>query len=136
MGVLLDKDDFVKLLTEYEIDLDSVDNDGKTALIYAAQLGNKEIVRLLLTKGANLNVQDHSGRTAMNLATVDVMPILAQYGASYSFVNRIKRTIFYMWKYKLKLMLLAGMGTLGYTLIQKYSSQISEMITNLRTTTE
>lgn len=38
---------------------------GKTALIYASQIGNANIIKMLLQHGANINFQDGLGRTAL-----------------------------------------------------------------------
>ncbi|MDA0938967.1 MAG: ankyrin repeat domain-containing protein [Proteobacteria bacterium] len=46
-------------------DLDKTDTNGKTALMFAASEGHKDIVELLIKKGANLNEQDNYGKTAL-----------------------------------------------------------------------
>lgn len=46
--------------------IDAIEQDGYTALIVAATAGNLDLVKLLLEKGANPNVQASSdGRTAL-----------------------------------------------------------------------
>jgi ankyrin repeat protein len=42
---------------------------GRTALAEAASRGNRCMVRFLLSKGANVNVRDRAGKTALQLAT-------------------------------------------------------------------
>ncbi len=46
--------DVVKLLVKENIDIDAVDWVSKTALIYAAENGNSEIVQILVEHGANI----------------------------------------------------------------------------------
>ena len=50
--------------------LDSVDEDGTTALMAAAFAGETAIVRLLLDQGADTNLQDESGLTALMNAVI------------------------------------------------------------------
>ena len=42
---------------------------GRTALHWAAEIGNLDLVRLLLQRGARLDIQDNDGRTPRDLAT-------------------------------------------------------------------
>jgi len=52
----------------YPSDVNGVDDDGWTALMYAANAGHTEIVRFLIEKGADVHVKTHSGLTASQLA--------------------------------------------------------------------
>lgn len=45
-------------------------NDGKTALMYAAENGQPKIIELLINKKADLNIKDKQGRTALMLAAL------------------------------------------------------------------
>ena len=54
------KSDIVELLLKRGADVDAVDQDGKTPLHRAAQLG-PETVRVLLNNGANPNIYDENG---------------------------------------------------------------------------
>jgi ankyrin repeat protein len=45
-------------------------NDGRTALILAAEKGYSDTVAMLIANGANINARDKLGRTALIWATV------------------------------------------------------------------
>lgn len=49
-------------------DLNAQDNNGNTALILAANLGNTYIVQKLLAAGARLNIKNNEGKTAASMA--------------------------------------------------------------------
>ncbi|HCB63796.1 MAG TPA: hypothetical protein DEP20_00285, partial [Fusobacteria bacterium] len=46
-------------------DVNVVDENGRTALIHAAENGNKELCELLIEKGADVHVLDIYGWTAL-----------------------------------------------------------------------
>ncbi|GAI14151.1 unnamed protein product, partial [marine sediment metagenome] len=50
-------------------DPNKVDQDGRTALMFASFNGHTEIVRLLLDEGAELGIRDAMGRTALLYAS-------------------------------------------------------------------
>ncbi len=50
-------------------DLNKVDQDGMTALMYASFNGHTKIVRLLLDEGAEVGIRDAMGRTALLYAS-------------------------------------------------------------------
>jgi hypothetical protein len=52
----------------YQYPLSKSYADGMTPLLYAAKWGNFETVKLLTEKGANVNVRDISGNTALSTA--------------------------------------------------------------------
>ena len=55
----------LKLLIDKKADVNCVNDDGFSALMYASSLGNVEAVRLLIDAGANINHQDRWGYTAL-----------------------------------------------------------------------
>ncbi len=77
-------------------DIDAKDNSGTTALIYAAQLGNREILVLLCEAGANVNIQDVNGQSALMYAAmngyIDIVQTLVQWGAKTELKNNVGYT--------------------------------------------
>ncbi len=67
-------------------DVNIVDQDGWTALMYAARLGQVEIAKELLKKKANLEAKNHAGLTpylwAAYAGHVDMMKLLHENGAN------------------------------------------------------
>ncbi|GAA0156867.1 homeodomain transcription factor [Lithospermum erythrorhizon] len=67
-------------------DIDAVDNDGRTALLFVSGLGSEPCVKLLASSGANVNHRDKTaGLTALHIASGYVKPgvvkLLLQFGA-------------------------------------------------------
>jgi len=61
--------DMVELLLKYHPDVNLSDNQGITALMYAAMFKNEKIVSLLLQNGAKLDLMSQQGKTAFEYAT-------------------------------------------------------------------
>lgn len=65
--------------------LETQDNQGKTALLWAAQRNSLVICQWLLSRGANLNHRDHMNRTALHMAcsagNADLVLFLCDRGA-------------------------------------------------------
>lgn len=57
-----------ELLNAPGVIIDTVDKNGMSALMYAAQHGSTEIVEQLISRGAKINVQNRYGDTALMLA--------------------------------------------------------------------
>ena len=60
--------DIVNMLLDGECDLNAKNTDGQTVLHIACLFGNVSIVKLLLSKGANANLIDALGVSAINYA--------------------------------------------------------------------
>jgi hypothetical protein len=65
--------ELIKLL-EKGTDVNSIDADGRTALMYAAYNGHTAVLQLLLEKGALIDLKDVNGRTALMLAASGPFP--------------------------------------------------------------
>ncbi|KAI8391245.1 uncharacterized protein BYT42DRAFT_610492 [Radiomyces spectabilis] len=80
------------------IEIDAKDHDGTTPLIYAACFGKAEIAQALLTAGANIDIQDSFGWSALMWATSnnhnDLVKILLEHGASAQTKSAKGRTVF------------------------------------------
>lgn len=58
----------VELLVKAGIALDSMNDNGVTALMYSASAGKEEMVRILLEFGANTSLENLDGFKAIDLA--------------------------------------------------------------------
>ncbi|EAW20706.1 ankyrin repeat domain-containing protein [Aspergillus fischeri NRRL 181] len=58
-----------ELLASVGVDVDHLDPDGRSPLSHAAELGRGEIIQLLLTSRADINLEDKLGRTPLLWAT-------------------------------------------------------------------
>jgi hypothetical protein len=63
------KVDAVKALLTADPDLDAVDWEGYTVLMFAAVSGQRDIVDILLTHGADVNVKNKVGSSALMMAS-------------------------------------------------------------------
>lgn len=63
--------DIIMLLVSHGIDVNAVDEDGKTAFIWAASFANLQISRMLLSIGANPMIMDKDGLTALHYAVLE-----------------------------------------------------------------
>lgn len=77
-------------------------NDASTPLYYAVMANNKDMVKLLLEKGANVNAKvkdDHFGETsffaALKSGRVEVLPLLLEGGANLNARNSFGETPLY-----------------------------------------
>jgi len=82
----------VKELLEYDVNVDSdIDWEGKSLLQYGAEHNQVEIARLLLEKGANVNLKNKRGETALHLAVLksnfELARIVIENGADVNLRN-------------------------------------------------
>ncbi|XP_060084782.1 fibronectin type 3 and ankyrin repeat domains 1 protein-like [Ylistrum balloti] len=74
-------------LSQREVNIDTPDNLGFSALMQASRKGDAEMTELLLKFGADVNLKNDSGKTALMLASFagqkDTVKLLRQYGARY-----------------------------------------------------
>ena len=56
------------LLSRPGVEINALDIDGRTPLMWAADKGNKKIVAMLLAKGADMNLTNGRGQTAASFA--------------------------------------------------------------------
>lgn len=62
------RESVAKYLLDFNIDVNQVDDSGRTALHYAAEHGFKEVIESLIAKGAVANVYDNSNDSPLNRA--------------------------------------------------------------------
>ena len=80
------------LLKPFHQNLDQrFDGSGQTIMMFAAKLGNTNLVEKLLERGANANVQDYQGNTALHWAFKfefrQTQNLLINYGANQLIPN-------------------------------------------------
>ena len=73
----------VSRLLDKGSDIESKDNTGETALIWAARQGQTEVVKLLLDRGADIEAKNEDGYTALILSSKsEVVKLLLDRGAN------------------------------------------------------
>ena len=86
----------VKVLLEAKSDVNQSDNDGCTALHFAAREGYNEVVKILLEGKAEVNQKDHDGWTALRLAAFygynEMVKILLEAKAEVNSTSNTGRT--------------------------------------------
>jgi N-sulfoglucosamine sulfohydrolase len=74
------------------IDINSKDEDGRTALMYAAYNGHASMIEKLIAKGSGVNLQDNYGRTALMLASsgpfTSAVKLLLDSGADPNMIDK------------------------------------------------
>lgn len=61
-----------KLLCNDKININEQDANGNTALNIATMCGNKEAIEILLRDGANVNIRNHYGKSALDIANNNI----------------------------------------------------------------
>lgn len=76
-------------LTSDAVDIDKPNDDGDTGLMLASKNGHRKVVEFLLKKGANPNLQNNSGITALMNANhhKEIASLLIDSGADVNMVN-------------------------------------------------
>lgn len=90
------KKEFIKLLMNYEADINTIEKGGSTAIIEACSKGNIEIVKFLIKNGAKINQKDKNGKTALFYATIlgykKIVEHLIKSGANINYIDKTGKT--------------------------------------------
>ena len=85
-----------KLIKDKNIDIESVDNVGRSALGFSCALKNKTIAKILIDAGADVNATDDKGITPLMVAVIvkdaDMVKMLLEAGAKTDLKNNINKT--------------------------------------------
>lgn len=68
MGVIFKGHDDVSLKLIDKCDVNHTNHEGQTALMYASLFGRERVAKKLLSSGARMDIRDHSGNSASDLA--------------------------------------------------------------------
>jgi hypothetical protein len=78
----------------YQYSLSRHDSDGMTPLLHAAAHNNYELVRILVEHGANINVRNRAGSSALSIAqnneNMQIIDFLLERGATQSMISPLQ----------------------------------------------
>ncbi len=87
----------VEILLKEGADVNSKDNNDRTALIRVSSRGHIDVVKLLLDRGADINARSKTGETALLSASgrggLDVIKLLLEHGADVTAKNKNDQTV-------------------------------------------
>ena len=70
LDILFQEQDFISSFLMYRVDVEAIDEYGKTPLHYAAEYGFTTMVEDMIYKGAVINAEDQRGRTPLHEAVI------------------------------------------------------------------
>jgi len=86
------------LVDDQKININAMDDFGNTLLILDAQQGSKRIIKFLLRRGANINMQNFAGNTVLHYAYAynhdDLGHYLESKGANNTYLNAVGLTCY------------------------------------------
>ena len=65
---MIHRKDIASILITYGCNVNSIDNDGKTALHYAYESGDDDMIEYLIKNGLDESLLDYFGKTASDYA--------------------------------------------------------------------
>ena len=100
--ILNDRFDFINYILKKKINLDNQEEiNGLTALHQVIIKNNQEVVNLLISYGANINVQDFYGNTCLHYAisekNIEIVKIILKYNTNYNTTNIDGNTALHMY---------------------------------------
>ena len=88
----------VKTLVGSPADANAKDEQGDSPLLYAAAVGSADAMKYLLDKGADVNVQNPFGSTALMISATDIAKVrlLVEHGADVNRASKQGRTALFI----------------------------------------
>ena len=74
-----DTEELTILLDKKDIDINFKDEEDITALMFAIKRGHTEIAKILIEKGANLDIPNEAGETALMIAKKENKPSIVNF---------------------------------------------------------
>lgn len=74
--------DIVEILVQFGVTVDDQNSEGNTALLFASSMRRMEIINILLDNGANINHQNKGEKTALMVSHNDEAELLITRGAN------------------------------------------------------
>ncbi|MFA7084828.1 MAG: ankyrin repeat domain-containing protein [Arcobacteraceae bacterium] len=94
---IFDEKKALKLFKSKELNINSVDESGKTLLFDLVKKRKTEAIKFVLKQGININTEDNYGKTvlneAINLDDGIMIRFLLENGADINYINKSKRSI-------------------------------------------
>lgn len=85
-----DTETALRLINQERVDIDTIDEDGRTPIIISAIYNHINVVKILVAAGADVNRVDTKGCSALSYALLsgtDIAPLLIDLGANVNNVN-------------------------------------------------
>lgn len=79
IAAIMNKTNMLKYVLDNGVDINKIDKDGNTALMFGSKYGHLDVVKLLLKAGANQSIKNNDGMTAFDLAkTKNIQKLLGK----------------------------------------------------------
>ena len=87
---------FVRALSKFAVNLNSIDSEGNTLLAQAIEDENLELVKHVIDLGVDVNLEDGNGRTPLRIAiyknNLEIITLLSKNGANLNSIDSLRWT--------------------------------------------